>query len=151
MMSLENPEALIWSNSSIAPAEGRKPLSIMTDPDFEAMVNPSLVPRLSPSPSLYAHDLYLRMFKRQRGRAWAAFDHVWTLMTRSVSTVYLYRIAMPCAYFLITVYTILWCIFNPDCTLGMWWASCLELNALKMATHSWALRNYCRSEQTLAV
>ena len=44
MMSLENPEALIWSNSSIAPAEGRKPLSIMTDPDFEAMVNPSLSP-----------------------------------------------------------------------------------------------------------
>ena len=36
MMSLENPEALV----SIEPAEGQKPLSIMTDSNFEAMVNP---------------------------------------------------------------------------------------------------------------
>ena len=39
MMSLENPEAF-GQIISIAPAEGQKPLSIMTDPDFEAMVNP---------------------------------------------------------------------------------------------------------------
>ena len=39
MMSLENPEAF-GQTVSIAPAEGQKPLSIMTDPDFEAMVNP---------------------------------------------------------------------------------------------------------------
>ena len=36
MMSLENPETFV----SIAPAEGQKPLSIMTDTNFEAMVNP---------------------------------------------------------------------------------------------------------------
>ena len=36
MMSLEHPEAII----SIAPAEGQRPLFIMTDPNFEAMFNP---------------------------------------------------------------------------------------------------------------
>ena len=35
-MSLEHPEAII----SVAPAEGQRPLSIMTDPNFEAMFNP---------------------------------------------------------------------------------------------------------------
>ena len=35
MMSLENPETV-----SIAPAEGQKPPSIMTDTNFETMVNP---------------------------------------------------------------------------------------------------------------
>ena len=39
MMSLENPEAF-GQTVSIAPAEGQKPLSIMTDTHFEAMVNP---------------------------------------------------------------------------------------------------------------
>ena len=39
MMSLENPEAFSQT-VSIAPAEGQKPLSIMTDTNFEAMVNP---------------------------------------------------------------------------------------------------------------
>lgn len=39
MMSLENPEAF-GQMVSIAPAEGQKPLSIMTDANFEAMVNP---------------------------------------------------------------------------------------------------------------
>ena len=39
MMSLENPEAL-EQTVSIAPAEGQKPLAIMTDKDFEAMFNP---------------------------------------------------------------------------------------------------------------
>ena len=39
MMSLENPEAF-GQTVSIAPAEGQKPLSIMTDTNFEAMVNP---------------------------------------------------------------------------------------------------------------
>ena len=33
LMSLENPEQIV----SIAPAEGQKPLNIMTDPDFELM------------------------------------------------------------------------------------------------------------------
>lgn len=37
MMSLEHPEAIV----SVAPAEGQKPLSIMTDPNFEAMFNPN--------------------------------------------------------------------------------------------------------------
>ena len=36
MMSLEHPEAII----SVAPAEGQRPLSIMTDTNFEAMFNP---------------------------------------------------------------------------------------------------------------
>ena len=36
MMSLEHPEAII----SVAPAEGQRPLSIMRDPNFEAMFNP---------------------------------------------------------------------------------------------------------------
>ena len=36
MMSLEHPEAII----SVAPAEGQRPLFIMTDPNFEAMFNP---------------------------------------------------------------------------------------------------------------
>ena len=36
MMCLEHPEAII----SVAPAGGQKPLSIMTDPNFEAMFNP---------------------------------------------------------------------------------------------------------------
>ena len=36
MMSLEHPEAII----SIAPAEGQKPLFIITDPNFKAMFNP---------------------------------------------------------------------------------------------------------------
>ena len=35
MMSLENPEAF-GQTVSIAPAEGQKPLSIMTDREFEA-------------------------------------------------------------------------------------------------------------------
>ena len=35
MMSLEHPEAII----SVAPAEGQRPLLIMTDPNFEAMFN----------------------------------------------------------------------------------------------------------------
>ena len=39
MMSLENPEAF-GQIFSIAPAEGQKPLSIMTDKDFETMFNP---------------------------------------------------------------------------------------------------------------
>ena len=39
MMSLENPEAFSQI-VSIAPAEGQKPVSIMTDPEFEAMANP---------------------------------------------------------------------------------------------------------------
>ena len=39
MMSIENPEAFSQT-VSIAPAEGQKPLSIMTDTNFEAMVNP---------------------------------------------------------------------------------------------------------------
>ena len=39
MMTLENPEAFGHA-ISIAPAEGQKPLSIMTDAEFEAMVNP---------------------------------------------------------------------------------------------------------------
>ena len=36
MMSVENPEATI----SVAPAEGQRPLLIMTDSNFEAMFNP---------------------------------------------------------------------------------------------------------------
>ena len=36
MMSLEHPESII----SVAPAEGQRPLFIMTDPNFEAMFNP---------------------------------------------------------------------------------------------------------------
>ena len=36
MMSLEHPEAII----SVAPAEGQRPLFIMTDSNFEAMFNP---------------------------------------------------------------------------------------------------------------
>ena len=36
MMSLENPEQIV----SIAPAEGQKPLFIMSDPNFELMCNP---------------------------------------------------------------------------------------------------------------
>ena len=41
MMSFENPEALNFGHTvSIAPAEGQKLLSIMTDAEFEAMVNP---------------------------------------------------------------------------------------------------------------
>ena len=39
MMSLENPEAF-GETVSIAPAEGHKQLPVMTDEDFEAMVNP---------------------------------------------------------------------------------------------------------------
>ena len=39
MMSLENPEAF-GQIFSIAPAEGQKPLSIMTDKAFETMFNP---------------------------------------------------------------------------------------------------------------
>ena len=39
MMSLENPETF-GQTVSIAPAERQKPLSIMTDTNFEAMVNP---------------------------------------------------------------------------------------------------------------
>ena len=35
-MFLEHPEAII----SVAPAEGQRPLFIMTDPNFEAMFNP---------------------------------------------------------------------------------------------------------------
>ena len=35
-MSLENPEQIV----SIAPAEGQKPLNMMTDPDFDLMCNP---------------------------------------------------------------------------------------------------------------
>ena len=38
MMLLENPEAF-GQTVSITPAEGQKPISIMTDPYFEAMVN----------------------------------------------------------------------------------------------------------------
>ena len=36
MMTVENPESIV----SVAPAEGQKPLSIMTDTSFEAMSNP---------------------------------------------------------------------------------------------------------------
>ena len=36
IMSIDNPEATI----SVAPAEGQKPLSFMTDSNFEAMFNP---------------------------------------------------------------------------------------------------------------
>ena len=36
MMSLENPDQIV----SIAPAEGQRPLSIMSDPNFELMCNP---------------------------------------------------------------------------------------------------------------
>ena len=36
VMSLEHPEAII----SVAPAERQRPLSIMTDPNFEAMFDP---------------------------------------------------------------------------------------------------------------
>ena len=36
MMTVENPESIV----SVAPAEGQKPLSIMTDTSFEAMCNP---------------------------------------------------------------------------------------------------------------
>ena len=36
MMTVENPESTV----SVAPAEGQKPLSIMTDSSFEAMFNP---------------------------------------------------------------------------------------------------------------
>ena len=39
MVSLENPEAF-GQTISMAPAEGQKPLSIMTDAEFEGMVNP---------------------------------------------------------------------------------------------------------------
>ena len=39
MMTLEHPEAF-GQTVSIAPAEGQKPLSILTDAEFEAMVNP---------------------------------------------------------------------------------------------------------------
>ena len=39
MMSFVNPEAF-GQTISIAPAEGQKPLSIMTDAEFEAMDNP---------------------------------------------------------------------------------------------------------------
>ena len=39
MMSVENPEAF-EQIFSIAPAEGQRPLSIMTDSHFEAMCNP---------------------------------------------------------------------------------------------------------------
>ena len=39
MMLFENQEAF-GQTVSIAPAEGQKPLSIMTDAEFEAMVNP---------------------------------------------------------------------------------------------------------------
>ena len=39
MVSLENPEAF-GQIVSVAPAEGQKPLSIMTDSNFEAIVNP---------------------------------------------------------------------------------------------------------------
>ena len=39
MMTLENPESFSQI-VSIAPAEGQKPLSIMTDVEFKAMVNP---------------------------------------------------------------------------------------------------------------
>ena len=39
MMSVENPEAF-EQIFSIAPAEGQKPLSIMTDTNFEVMCNP---------------------------------------------------------------------------------------------------------------
>ena len=39
MMTFENPEAF-GQTVSIAPGEGQKPLSIMTDAEFEAMVNP---------------------------------------------------------------------------------------------------------------
>ena len=35
-MSLEDPEATI----SVAPAEGQRPLFIMTDPNFEVVFNP---------------------------------------------------------------------------------------------------------------
>ena len=36
MMSVENPEATVC----VAPAEGKKPRFIMTDPHFETMFNP---------------------------------------------------------------------------------------------------------------
>ena len=35
MISLEQPESIIF----VAPAEGQRPLYIMTDPNFEAMIN----------------------------------------------------------------------------------------------------------------
>ena len=36
MLTLENPDQIV----SIAPAEGQKPLFIMSDPEFELMCNP---------------------------------------------------------------------------------------------------------------
>jgi len=39
MMSVENPEAFS-EIVSVAPAEGQRPLSIMTDTNFETMCNP---------------------------------------------------------------------------------------------------------------
>lgn len=39
MMSIENPEAIVC----VAPAEGERPLSIMTDPNFETLTNSLLV------------------------------------------------------------------------------------------------------------
>ena len=43
MMSVENPEAFM-DIVSIAPAEGQRPLSIMSDTNFEAMSNPDKFP-----------------------------------------------------------------------------------------------------------
>ena len=43
MLSVENPEAF-KDIICIAPAEGQKPLNVMTDPNFEAMSNPDKFP-----------------------------------------------------------------------------------------------------------
>ena len=43
MMSVENPEAFKYI-ICVAPAEGQKPLNVMTDPNFEAMSNPDKFP-----------------------------------------------------------------------------------------------------------
>ena len=42
-MSIENPEA-DGQIFSVAPAEGQRPLSIMTDDQFESMCNPDKFP-----------------------------------------------------------------------------------------------------------
>lgn len=43
MFSVENPEAFA-EVAAVAPAEGQRPLSIMTDSNFEAMSNPNKFP-----------------------------------------------------------------------------------------------------------
>ena len=44
MLSVENPEAFKDIICVVAPAEGQKPLNVMTDPNFEAMSNPDKFP-----------------------------------------------------------------------------------------------------------